>query len=44
MDISVGVGVMNTFIVGQDTVEDHGVGTVIMPVADRGEGKDKGDH
>jgi hypothetical protein len=35
---------MNTFIVGQGTVEDHGVGTVIVPVAGGGEGKDKDDH
>jgi len=43
-DIFVDGGVMNTFIVGQGTVEDHGVGTVIVPVAGRGEGKDKDDH
>ena len=43
-DIFVDGGVMNTFIVGQGTVEDHGVGTVIVPVAGGGEGKDKDDH
>jgi hypothetical protein len=34
-DIFVDDGVMNTFIVGQGTVEDHGIGTVIVPVANR---------
>jgi len=42
-DIFVGDGVMNTLIVGKGTVEDHGIGTVIVPVAGRGEDKDK-DH
>jgi hypothetical protein len=31
-DISVGAGAMNTLIVGRDTVEDHGVGTIIVPL------------
>jgi hypothetical protein len=31
-DVFVGKGVMNTRIVGQGTVADHGVGTVIVPV------------
>jgi len=31
-DIFVDVAVMNTFIVGQGTVADHGVGTVIVPL------------
>jgi len=31
-DIFVGDGVMNTWIAGQGTVEDHGVGTVIVPL------------
>jgi hypothetical protein len=31
-DIFVGDGVMNTLIVGSGTIEDHGVGTVIVPV------------
>jgi hypothetical protein len=35
-DVFVGDGVMNTLIVGQGTVEDHGVGTVILPVRNRG--------
>ena len=39
-DVFVDEGVMNTRIVGQGTVEDHGVGTVIIPVAGRGEGRD----
>jgi hypothetical protein len=39
-DIFVGDGVMNTLIVGKGTVEDHGIGTVIVPVAGRGEDKD----
>jgi hypothetical protein len=43
-DIYVDGGIMNTLIVGQGTVEDHGIGTVIVPVADGGEGKDKNDH
>jgi hypothetical protein len=34
-DIFVGGGIMNTFVVGQGTVEDHGIGTVIVPVAGR---------
>jgi hypothetical protein len=40
-DVLVGDGVMNTLIVGQGTVEDHGIGTVIVPVAGRSEGKDQ---
>jgi len=44
-DVFVGDGVMNTLIAGQQsTVEDHGVGTVIVPVAGKGEGKDKDDR
>ena len=31
-DVFVGEGVMNTLIVGQGTVDDHGIGTVIVPV------------
>jgi hypothetical protein len=34
-------GVMNTLIVGQGTVEDHGIGTAILAVAGRGDDKDK---
>jgi hypothetical protein len=40
-DIFVADGVTNTLIVGEGTVEDHGIGTVIVPVAGRGENKDK---
>lgn len=43
-DIFVGDGVTNTLIVGKGTVEDHGVGTVIVQVAGRGEDEDKDDH
>jgi hypothetical protein len=39
-DVSVGQGVMNTLIVGQGTVDDQGVGTQVVPVADRGDDKD----
>jgi hypothetical protein len=39
-DVVVGPGVMNTLIVGQGTVNDQGVGTVVVPVADRGDDKD----
>src|SRR5262249_35738344 len=38
-DVFVGPGVMNTLIVGQGTVNDQGVGTVVVPVA-RGDDKD----
>jgi hypothetical protein len=31
---------MNTLIVGQGTVEDHGIETVLVPVAGRSEGED----
>jgi hypothetical protein len=31
-DIRVGVGVMNTRVMGQGTVDDHGIGTVIVPL------------
>ena len=31
-DVFVDEGVMNTLIVGQGTVEDHGIGTVIVPL------------
>jgi hypothetical protein len=40
-DVLVGEGVMNTRIVGTGTVEDHGIGTVILPVSGRGEDKDE---
>jgi hypothetical protein len=40
-DVFVDEGVMNTLIVGRGTVEDHGIGTVILPVAGRGEDKNK---
>jgi len=40
-DIFVGEGVTNTLIVGKGTVEDHGIGTVILPVAGRGDDKDQ---
>jgi hypothetical protein len=39
-DVFVGPGVMNTLIVGQGTVDDQGVGTDVVPVADRGDAKD----
>jgi hypothetical protein len=39
-DVSVGAGVMNTLIVGPGTVDDQGVGTQVVPVADRGDDKD----
>jgi len=39
-DVFVGPGVMNTLIVGQGTVDDQGVGTDVVPVADRGDDKD----
>jgi hypothetical protein len=39
-DVVVGPGVMNTLIVGQGTVDDQGVGTQVVPVADRGDDKD----
>jgi len=39
-DVFVGPGVMNTLIVGQGTVVDQGVGTHVVPVADRGDDKD----
>ena len=39
-DVFVGPGVMNTLIVGQGTVDDQGVGTQVVPVADRGDDKD----
>ena len=35
------VSVMNTLIVGQGTVEDHGIGTVIVPVSSRGQDQDR---
>jgi hypothetical protein len=31
-DILVGVGVMNTRVMGEGTVDDHGIGTVIVPL------------
>src|SRR5215813_8466884 len=39
-DVLVGPGVMNTLIVGPGTVDDQGVGTDVVPVADRGDLKD----
>src|SRR5215813_1512809 len=39
-DVFVGPGVMNTLIVGQGTADDQGVGTDVVPVADRGDAKD----
>jgi hypothetical protein len=36
-DISVGAGAMNTLIVGGGTVEDHGVGTIIVPLPPKGD-------
>ena len=39
-DVVVGPGVMNTLIVGPGTVDDHGVGTQVVPVADKGDDKD----
>src|SRR5215831_15997146 len=39
-DVVVGLGVMNTLIVGQGTVDDQGVGTQVVPVADKGDAKD----
>jgi hypothetical protein len=39
-DVFVSPGVMNTLVVGQGTVVDQGVGTHIVPVADRGDDKD----
>jgi hypothetical protein len=39
-DVLVGPGVMNTLIVGPGTVDDQGVGTEVVPVADRGDHKD----
>src|SRR5215831_10038401 len=39
-DVFVGPGVMNTLIVGQGTVDDQGVGTQVVPVADKGDDKD----
>src|SRR5262249_19831001 len=39
-DVFVSQGVTNTLIVGQGTIVDQGVGTDVVPVADRVEGKD----
>jgi hypothetical protein len=39
-DVVVGPGVMNTLIVGQGTVNDQGVGTQVVSVADRCDDKD----
>jgi hypothetical protein len=36
-DISVGAGAMNTLIVGRGTVEDLGVGTIIVPLPPKGD-------
>jgi hypothetical protein len=41
-DIFVSDGVMNTFIAGQGTVEDHGVGTVIEPLPTHGSRRGEG--
>jgi len=38
-DIVVGAGVMNTRIVGPGTIEDHGVGTIIVPLPSRHEAR-----
>ena len=40
-DVFVGERVTNTLIVGRGTVEDHGVGTVIVPVSSRGQDQDR---
>jgi hypothetical protein len=42
-DVFVGEQVMDTLIVGQGTVEDHGVGTVIVPLPLKGDDKDRHD-
>jgi hypothetical protein len=36
-DVFVDAGVVNTFIVGPGTVEDHGVGTIIVPMRPTGD-------
>lgn len=41
-DIFVGDGVMNTLIVSQGAVEDHGTGTVIVPVPNFGRNHEEG--
>jgi hypothetical protein len=38
-DVFVGAGVINTLIAGQGTVEDHGVGTVTVPLPLKGDDK-----
>ena len=48
-DVFVGEGASNTLIVGRGTIEDHGVGTVIVPVPNFGRnheegGDENGDH
>jgi hypothetical protein len=40
VDVFVGPRVMDTLIVGPGTVDDQGVGTVVVPVADKGDAKD----
>jgi hypothetical protein len=41
-DVFVDAGVVNTLIVGKGTVDDHGTGTVILPVAALPPGRDVG--
>ena len=44
-DVVVDDGVVNTLIVGRGTVEDHGLGTVIVPVPnDGGRHEDGAEH
>jgi hypothetical protein len=43
-DLFVDAGVPNTRIVGQGTIEDLGIGTVMVPVSGRGEDKDQNKH
>jgi hypothetical protein len=43
-DIFVDDGVLNTLIVGQGTVADHGVGTVILPVSNQRGHDEEGDE
>ena len=42
-DVFVGSGAMNTQIVGPGTVEDHGIGTVVVPLPFRAD-EDRPDH
>ena len=43
-DVFVDDGVVNTLIVGPGTVEDHGVGTIIVPMRPRGDDEDGHDR